>query len=292
MLSEEQLRYFNKFGFVVLRDFFTRDEMRIMIDEFDVGIAHVNAHEPCDGSKFHCFSMLGDDTPFGAALLEDDRFLSIARQSFGDDVVGFMHLAYRYEAGGTEWHANDGSITHSNEFGFGPKFQWPLHEPVGADTGALRVIPGSHRPELHQQIALVEATGLLEQADQVPCHVCQADPGDVVFFDSRIYHGTWSPPDGPGDRNVAAIMYFQGPRTPRDHVIMRETLTGYFKKTPGQPWDVVPHKQWLANKPRSAIRQRWIDSADRICSLTDEQIGVRIERGPSGGTRVVAIESE
>ena len=292
MLSDKQLRHFNKLGFVVLRDFFSRDELKILIDEFEVGVAHVSAHEPCDGSKFHCFSMLGDDTPYSASMLEDQRLLTIAKQTFGNDLVGFMHLAYRYAAGGTEWHANDGSITHSNEFGFGPKFQWPLHEPVRADTGALRVIPGSHRPELHKQIAQSEAAGLLKQVDQVPSHACEANPGDVVFFDSRIYHGTWSPPDGPGDRKVGAIMYYQGPKTPQDHVIMRETLAGYFNNPPGNPWDAVPFKQWLANKPRNAARQQWTDAASYISNLTDTQIGMRREREPSTGQfRFVPVES-
>ena len=43
MLSDEQLRHFNKLGFVVLRNFFSRDELKILIDEFEVGVAHVSA---------------------------------------------------------------------------------------------------------------------------------------------------------------------------------------------------------------------------------------------------------
>ena len=190
MLTNEQSHYFDTFGVLVLKDLFTSDEMKKMIAEFDIAVEHVNAYEPCDGTGYHWMSMLGDDTPFCGSILEDPRFLDIARQTFGEDLFGFMHLAYRYPAGGTEWHANDGSIMHSPNYGFGPKFQWPLHNPVRADTGELRVIPGSHRKDCHSSVCEAEKAGLLKDVKQVPSYACEVDPGDVVFFDSRIYHGT------------------------------------------------------------------------------------------------------
>jgi hypothetical protein len=279
MLTDAQLRYFNTFGFIVLRNFFAPDEIKIMIDEFAVGIERANAHEPYDGSESHVFLLLGDDTPFGASIMEDARFLSIAKQSFGPDLWGFMHLAYRYISGGTEWHANDGSITHSRDYGFGPKFQWPLHAPVRADSGALRIISGSHRPPLHDQIKQMEQAGYLKDVAEVPCHVCDADPGDVVFFDSRIYHGTWTPADDPGDRRVASIMYFQNPRTCEDRAVMRLTAHGYYRNGYAQPWNREPWQQWLDNKPNNADRQEWIDTMRRLSALTDEDVGVRLVQG-------------
>ena len=70
------------------------------------------------------------------------------------DTFAFEINAYRY-VGNTRWHYNDGS---SNNHGFGVKFQFAL-QPVRADSGALRFIPGPHKNPFQDGLAGVPPLG-------------------------------------------------------------------------------------------------------------------------------------
>lgn len=77
--------------------------------------------------------------PFTTGLIEDPRFLEPAEQALGS-AIGLGTDANRY-VGGTGWHndhSNDGA-PHIDAL------KWIFYlDPVGPDSGALRVIPGSH----------------------------------------------------------------------------------------------------------------------------------------------------
>ena len=142
MLTDDQVRQFELFGFVVLRNIFTEREVATLQAEFEYGARRTQESEgEFDGTETHTFSMLGEDTPFYSSLLEDPRFYGPASQLFGDDVFGLEINSYRYVTN-TPWHFNDGS---PNIHGYGPKYQFPVFEPTRADTGALRFVPGSHK---------------------------------------------------------------------------------------------------------------------------------------------------
>ena len=97
-------------------------------------------------------------------------------------------------------------------------------QPVRADSGALRVIPGSHkrpwfdqldeRPPLRyawarEDFAGAEAADVIES---VPGYVCKSNPGDVVAFDARLWHASVG---GSSDRQMCTLVYFNYPRPPR-----------------------------------------------------------------------------
>lgn len=87
---------------------------------------------------------MGNDTPFFAALTEDKRLLQPTQPVFGDNDLLWEWQVYQYwTRNDTFWHANDGDPTHGRYL-YGSRYQWPLFDPVTADTGALHVIPGSH----------------------------------------------------------------------------------------------------------------------------------------------------
>ena len=153
-LTSEQETQFRTFGFVVLRDFFSPDELKTIRSEFDYAAERASRFEPFDGTKYQSFNMLGSATPFYASLPEDPRFYGAAEQLFGPDTFAFEINAYRY-VGNTRWHYNDGS---SNNHGFGVKFQFAL-QPVRADSGALRFIPGSHKNPFQDELAGVPPLG-------------------------------------------------------------------------------------------------------------------------------------
>ena len=52
-------------------------------------------------------------------------------------------------------------------------------EPTTADTGALRLVPGSHFEPLHTELREMGVGSQTE--DLLPSYVCDSTPGDVVM---------------------------------------------------------------------------------------------------------------
>ena len=179
MLTKQQLAHFETFGFIIMRHAFTAKELAIIDDEYERGLTSAYAHAPFDGTVRHWTNMLGSDTPFFATLLEDARFYEVAEQLYGEDVLAESSSANRY-IGNTLWHP-DHQID-ANEDSFGIKLAFYL-DPVDGQSGALRVIPGSHRNPLHDGVrAGLERLG--KEISEIPGHVCESKPGDVVAFGS------------------------------------------------------------------------------------------------------------
>ena len=191
MLSKQQIHHFQTFGFLVLRKVFDPDEIQTIEREFDHGLDTAYRDKPFDGSARHWVPMLGEETPYFAALLEDPRFCDAAEQLYGDDVIGMACDANRY-VGDTRWHPDTGSLHQ-----YGIKFAFYL-DPVGPETGALRVLPGSHWPPYHNQLIEAREESRLE-IPEVPAFVCASEPGDVVGFGSAaLARELWrlgQPPD-------------------------------------------------------------------------------------------------
>ena len=202
-------------------------------------------------------TMLGPSTPFFASLLEDPRLCNVAEQLYGDDTLGIVTDANRY-VGHKRWHPDTGSIHQ-----FGVKFAFYL-EPVGPDTGALRVIPGSHKRPFHDELrkALPE---LNLEIQAVPAYVCTSEPGDVVAFDLRTWHASYG---GSNDRRMCTCVYYNNPKTPEQEAAARKQAESNSKTSANfnRPNDPLFDPHWLTNaEDRSASNLRFIWSpSDRI----------------------------
>ena len=230
MLTPEQVYQFKTFGFVTMRSIFTSDELKTIKEEFDRRAGEASSYEPFDGTKRHSFNMMGNDTPFFASLLEDPRFAEAAEQFFCD-VIGNTAAANRYVAN-TSWHYDSGCYE-----GYGVKFAMYL-QPVRADTGALRVIPGSHkRPwfdELDERPPLRYAWARQDFA--------RAEAPEEV---------------------AAAITQAKSYWTERDN-----------SAEPWNPRRSAPD-EWLANKAGNPMRQLWIDRLSRLSEMKEGENGFK-----------------
>ena len=204
MLTDRQLRHYRTFGFVVLRNLFTADEVATLRAEYEAELDLVYADQPFTGETRYWTMMLHPRRPLFAGLLQDDRFCSVAEQLYGPDAIGICTDANRY-VGDTHWHPDH--TADREEDCFGVKFAFYL-DPVSADTGALRVIPGSHNRAYHEQVRDSLPALNLAVAD-VPAYVCASDPGDVVAFDMRCWHASHG---GATGRRMATCVYYNNPR--------------------------------------------------------------------------------
>ena len=258
MLSNQQYQHFQTFGFIVLRQFFTLDEVTTLREEFEKGLDLAYQHRPFDGSERHWTPQLGPDTPYYASLLEDQRFWSITAQLYGEDAFAVGTDANRY-IGDTRWHPDHHADPKEDCYGI--KYAFYL-DSVGPETGALLLIPGSHRNPLHDDLRDNLKSMDLGIAD-ISAHICSCEPVDIVAFDMRCWHASFGGNEG---RRMSTCCYYKNPETPEEETAARKRAAGS-RNAPAQyhrPDDPLFHPTWVANPQNSALRQGWIDRLQEL----------------------------
>ena len=196
-LTPQQLAFMDLFGYLVLPGLMA-DRIDRISAEFEkvfvergghYGIAH-------DGTRRSCILPFIDQSEYLASLLDDPRIDGIFASLLGDDYT-YLGSDGNFYTGNTNWHSDaDFSGQHR---GAPPRTFYKLAlylDPVEARTGALRVIPGSHRwgegfaMELEQALKDPQANVGLT-GDQVPAVALSSQPGDVVVFNQATKHSAW-----------------------------------------------------------------------------------------------------
>jgi len=218
-LSQEQLNFFNTFGYLGFPGL-----MADQIDEIDRAFESVwtergGGHngKPHDGMARSCIVPFIDQSEYLASLLDDPRIHGIATSLLGDD-FNYMGSDGNYYVGDTRWHS-DGWHPQMRHI----KLAFYL-DPLTANTGALRVIPGSHRlgdqyaDGLQQQIRQsAELWGI--EGNQVPAIALETKPGDLLLFNHNTKHAAFG---GNQNRRMFTINLCQ--RYPEDKI---EDLRNY-----------------------------------------------------------------
>ena len=253
MLTDKQFQHFRTFGFVVLRDLFTPQEVETLRAEYEAELDRVYAHAPFTGETRYWTTMLHPRTPpvreppGGRALLQRGRAALRRRR----DRHRHRRQPLRRRHALAPRHGPD-----PDQDCYGIKFAFYL-DPVDATSGALRLIPGSHNRVFHDQIRESLESLALGVAD-VPAYVCASSPGDVVPFDMRCWHASHG---GSSGRRMSTCVYYNNPRgaveeaaTRKRAIQSRQTPVQYGRE--GQP--MFP-AEWLANPGGSPKRQRWLN---------------------------------
>jgi hypothetical protein len=234
MLTTGQADHFRTFGFVVLRGFLA-DRAADLHAETDAAIRDAYAasydERVVDGISGHYLPMVSRLTPVSASLVCDDpRFIDAAGQLLDGPVIPACPegVLYFFEAG---WHTDDGIGVR------GVKFAAYFDE-LTAESGALRLVPGSHRDE---------------QGIRLPEHVADTSPGDVIAFDLHTWHASL----GGRDQLAWTIVYERCPDTgeERDRTL-RSAEDGFEQAFRGFDRNRYPvWRDWLddaARHPRRA----------------------------------------
>jgi hypothetical protein len=204
-LTSQQVAFFHTFGFLKLPGLFKADADRL-IAGFDEAFA---THAP---DKVITDDMLQDtDNPVFTDrkrsiifriverteslrwLMTDARIRGIVQSLVGD----------RYEARPTDGHIFDCDTSWHPDMGSDDRFRVKLSfylDPQRANSGAIRLIPGSHyvdcdysktllqdlygRPQKVRQVYGVEA-------EEIPCCTIDTDPGDLLCWNFRTFHATF-----------------------------------------------------------------------------------------------------
>ena len=180
-----------------------------------------------------------EERPQLAQLPEDDRIYLAIEDLLGPDFVW----------GGSEGHK--GSFTEDN------LLQWHSDradkvgvpyarikvmlylEPMQKETGALRIIPGSHYAPFRQHLmALHQELNSTAQNDtslstfgvpgpDLPCHPLEVEPGDMVLFNDYLFHAVYGKPQGRSFITVKYVKFATEPSTEEHFEILRQDDGGF-----------------------------------------------------------------
>ena len=201
MLTDADVTRFTDAGFVVLRNVF---DPAPPLDEVDRALNDGLTSRPGSaGGAFRYLPMMCERTPESLALL--DQLDEPAAQLLGRPVIPLRAKGTRY-SGGTAWHRD--SEVDVDSIGCVAYL-----EPHRAGTGALRVVPGSHRdPSLGESSAEAVETA----------------PGDVIAFDEHLLHASF----GGVDRHQWRVDFLADPDA-AEETQLRSCLVTSFDPT----WD-------------------------------------------------------
>lgn len=190
-LSDQQLTFFNTFGYLGLPGLMA-DRIDQIIRDFEaLWVSHGGGHagKAHDGMARSVIAPFIDQSDALSTLLDDQRVIAIASQLLGEN-FNYMGSDGNFYVGDTGWHS-DGwhpEIRHI-------KIAFYL-DALTKDTGCLRVIPGSHMigdqfaGKLQAEIRKSEELWGIHGRD-VPAIPLEVVPGDIVLFNHNTKHAAF-----------------------------------------------------------------------------------------------------
>ena len=232
----------------MVRDLFASAEMAKIGREFDQVMAQDRKGEPFTGEESQKLLWLIEVSPSLTRLVEDDRIYPVFGQLLGPDAMWVMSDGHLF-VGDTQWHsATDGTSPTLDHM----KVTIYL-DPLTRDTGCLRVIPGSQRPEFQQNLQALNvwsddvhnddpsrrAFGL--RGAELPSYALEVRPGDVIFTSENLWYASFG--GSPGRRLINMNIY-ENPTTAEQVQYVRDQA-----RTTIAMWH--PHESFLnSESPR------------------------------------------
>ncbi|HET6386737.1 MAG TPA: phytanoyl-CoA dioxygenase family protein [Armatimonadota bacterium] len=188
-LSDAQVRFFRTFGYQILREAFTPEEVAWITEEFEFAIHTYGGGRDHDGTKRTMFGAPSEHTPKLCSLVDHPSVHALAAAALGED-FNYAGGDGNYYSGDTGWHpdGNWGQL-------FACKIAFYL-DPLTSKTGCLRVIPGSHRPDHFIRAEKIDPNQSLEMfgvpPSEFPGNVAlETNPGDLLIFNHDTYHAAF-----------------------------------------------------------------------------------------------------
>ena len=206
---------------MLVRQLFSSDEIEKIIEGFEWSIQNFGGGENHDGTSRTTFPGPIEHTPTMCAILDHPSILGLIGGVLGED-FNYAGGDGNYYSGNTRWHP-DGSWGQL----FAAKTAFYL-DPLTRDTGAVRLIPGSHRSDHFIRQEQIDVNNSLELFGISPTEfpgsiVVETNPGDIVIFNHDLYHASFG---GDTRRRMFTINCTRRAKTPGDLEMAHQQLKG------------------------------------------------------------------
>ena len=188
-LTQEQLGFFDAFGYLMIPQLFSSSETDEIIEAFEWTIQNCGGGKDHDGSSRTMFPGPIEHHPRMCAILDHPEILNLIGGVLGED-FNYCGGDGNYYTGDTGWHPDGGwgSLIAA-------KVAFYL-DPLTRNTGALRVIPGSHRPDHFVRKEGIDVNNSLGFFGIPPTEfpgsiALETNPGDVVIFNHDLFHASF-----------------------------------------------------------------------------------------------------
>ncbi len=215
-LSEQQVRFFHTFGYLILEQVFAADEMVRFGREADALLAELRPRNR-DPGQSQAESPFVEYREALSRLADDDRVHGPTSQLLGDDFLWGGSEGHRTgpdEGTNHWWHCDRRDCVELD-------LTWIKYmlyfQPMTKEEGALRVLPGSHVPSYCLRLMPLDAQQPSTSdelygvgAADLPCAAIETRPGDLVVFNQYLFHGVFKKQP---DRRYLALKFIERPST-------------------------------------------------------------------------------
>jgi len=239
MLTKQQTIGFETFGLLLIRSAFSAQE----IERIKIGSDQLWASELATNPKFcdgDCLTSAVERSDQLRWLVEDDRIFLSMQQLLGKDFIWSGSESHRRPADDIDlqrytdhpWHADRGGDGRELEY---TRIKIMLYlQPMRKQTGALRVIPGSHRLPLHSSLCSFEEAHHKNAkplyfgttGNDVPSYALETEPGDMIMFNQALYHAVYGKA---GQRQYLALKYAAKPTTEHHIESLKQRSSNVFE---------------------------------------------------------------
>lgn len=201
-LSSSQLAFMETFGYLSFPGLLT-DRIQAIEQAFEEVMSCKGGLDHTGKARLGIAPFLNHH-PYLCSLLDDERIDGIAESVIGPDYQ-YWNSDGNYYVGDTPWHS-DTSWPEPIRF-----YKMGIYlDPLRADTGALRIIPGSHRfgegfaESVHAQLTTNKESWGGLKGSEVPALALETEPGDLVMFNHSTKHSAWG---GSEKRRMFTIVF-------------------------------------------------------------------------------------
>ena len=196
-LTEEQLKFWDENGYLVLTDYFTPEQ----VEDLNSWVEDLESRPETPGKWMKYFETPAND-PTGrqlcrvenflqyhegfAGLLEGERVIGILSELMGEQAVLFKEKINFKLPGGSGFTAHQDAPAFTT---FNQQYHITMMVSIDAsnpENGCLEMVPGRHKEGLLHTAP--DGTIDLEFADTLTWIPLPTQAGDMVFFDSYIPH--------------------------------------------------------------------------------------------------------
>lgn len=202
VLSEADRIYFEENGYVISRGMFTTDEVLAIKDRFDAlgengeGVPgywepDFHSHDPLKRYPRVMFPNRWDN--FTKAQMLKPEVGDALERLMGETPIACQAMYYFKPPG------SPGQSLHQDNFYLAVQpttcyAAWTAIDPAFPDNGGLYVVPGTHNLDVQcpdvEELVRTKSTNLVEPPKGMRAVPAELEPGDTLFFNGSLIHGS------------------------------------------------------------------------------------------------------